>query len=349
MISIINDIHLGVQRQAGTTPASQRALRELTFQRFAQLLEQCGEGQVLVAGDLFDDFVVATEDLLETYRIATGWLEANPDRSLVLVAGNHDHSPRESKVSSFTLLAEILKGTGRVQCVGVDEYIIDRKEGYVALAHCSNQDVFNTKLDECLSQVSQGWHIFLHANLNNNFAVEKDHSLNVSLAQAFEFKKKGCKVVFAHEHQARTAQDGNVVVMGNQFPTSVSDCSGNDQKFFHRLDNGKLVREVFWEADRDFVELDWQDLAHCPQVNFVRVRGAAKASQASDVINAVASLRRSSQALVITNAVKIEGVAEIEDLPANFEAARSFDVMEFIASQLDSEEMKLLQNLKEKL
>jgi hypothetical protein len=48
---------------------------------------------------------------------------------------------------------------------------------------------------------------------------------------------------------------------------------------------------------------------------------------------------------VITNAVAIDGISEISSLPSNFEAVKQFDVMEFIRSNLDEDEMVVVEEL----
>lgn len=354
MTMILNDIHIGVQRQAGTTPMSQEALRTYLFTQLRSTLAASTEDRLLVLGDLFDTFEVPPRDWIETFLILSEWLGHKPveglARNLILVAGNHDHSPKASKVSSFQVLCRVLLESFRDQTriVGIDEWAeIDK--GVIALAHCSNQDIFDQKLAEVLkaSTSADEWakphHLLLHANFDNHFAVQSDHSLNVSEEQAKAFNAIGVTLVFAHEHQARRALDGGVVVLGNQWPTSVADCLGNDEKFAHTLVDGAITKVKTWGADTSgaFARLDWRDLFTAQlseNVGFFRVEGTASSNEASDVINFVAKFRQQSSAFVITNAVKIDGLVQNEALPESFEAAKKFDVMEFIKGQLEPDE-----------
>lgn len=85
-----------------------------------------------------------------------------------------------------------------------------------------------------------------------------------------------------------------------------------------------------------FIRLDWQGLAEYQgDAKFIRVVGNAVSSEAGDCVTAIAKFRAVSDAFVISNAVKVEGIADNSDLPAEFEATKSFDVMEFINSNLD--------------
>lgn len=350
---LLSDTHLGVRRSGGTTPASGEALRSYVFSRFEDLLNI--NDDVVVLGDLFDGFTIDNRDFAETYRIISCWLREHPGFDMTLVAGNHDDSSRGNKLSSFNLLCSVLSSTfANVRVIGINEY-----EGIapkvVALAHCSNQDVFDMKLKELLEKMREGQFLLLHANYDNNFAAVSDHSLNVSSEVARDFCNNGVTLVFAHEHQARTEiphgtreGGGSVVVLGNQIATSVADCLGNDQKFYHRFDGDQLIRRTCWEAKGSFYRADWRNLADTPaDAQFVRIEGEAKVSEAADVIDAVAKFRNAHDAFVVTNAVKVEGMADIADLPDQFEAAKKFDVMAVIKEHLDEDEFKVVAGLME--
>ncbi len=357
---ILNDVHLGVNRSGGTTPASREALRNYLFSSFEGILNDTTESHVCILGDLFDQFEVDGRDWVQCYMILQGWLGRLPGKSqslreltkndvhrLTLVAGNHDHSPKALRVSSFEMLCAVLIeqfGHDRVNTLGIDQWTrlshsTDKADVFdiVALAHCSNQEVFNAKLTEILEKTVTGDRILLHANYDNNFAAQSDHSLNVTREQAKAFASKGATLCFAHEHQAREALGGSVVVFGNQWPSSVADCLGNTSKAAHIM-SGSVTKVGTWsmEDEEGYAEVDWREL-HSPELctGFIKVVGTASANEAGDCINAISKFRSRSPAYVITNGVHIEGVAENEDLPEAFECSRAFDVLEFIYSNLD--------------
>lgn len=345
---ILNDIHVGFQRKGGTTPKTQETLRSYLFDQLANILSITGEMHLLINGDLFDDFEISPRDWVETYLLLSKWLASH--NTLTLAAGNHDWSPRGNRVSSFEMLCKVLKQErpDQVTVIGIDEW--DGNEEFVVLAHCSNQDIFNLKLAEVLAVLQPSMYVFLHANYDNNFAAESDHSLNVSADQARAFAAKGAKLVFAHEHQARTALDGNVIVMGNQWPTSIADCLNNDEKFYHTLSMGLLEAHTVWSRDHltaGYGEIDWRHLFdEGVELNgFVRVVGSASSNEAAEVISAIAKFRQVSEAFIITNMVKIDGIVQAEELPASFEVAKKFDVMEFIKRHLDEDEVKAVEKL----
>ncbi len=352
---IINDTHLSVNRVSGTTPQSREDLRNYVFAEFDKLLDITDNNDLCILGDLFDGFEVAPRDWLDAYLLLSGWCENNPDNTLYLVAGNHDISPRALKVSAFETLGTVLvKQFENVKVIGIDETLT--VDGYIHLvAHHRNQELFDLTLAKVLSSCQRGDYVLLHANYDNKFAEQADHSLNVSAEQALEFTKKGASLVFAHEHQSRVeiphgtpADGGSVVCLGNQIPTSVSDCLGNSSKYYWSLDGNGLQKFEYWKVggDNGYQAIDWRDINQgATGAKFIRVVGDAVNAEASQVIDAIHRFRQKSNSFVITNAVKIEGIADIESLPEAFEASRKFDVMEFVYGQLNEAEAEVIRKI----
>ena len=179
--------------------------------------------------------------------------------------------------------------------------------------------------------------------------------MNVSEAQALEFTKKGVTLIHAHEHQPRVeiphgtpADGGSVVCLGNQIPTSVADALGNSSKYYWTLDGNGLQKFECWKVggDNGYQAIDWRDLNQSATgAKFIRVVGDAVNAEAAQVIDAIHRFRQKSNAFVITNAVKIEGIADIESLPFTFEAAKKFDVMEFVYGQLNEAEAEVIRGI----
>ena len=355
---IINDLHLGVNRVSGTTPQSREDLRNYVFAEFDRLLHIADGHDLCILGDLFDAFEVAPRDWLETYLLLAAWCDRNEEQNLDLVAGNHDVSLKGSKVSSFETLATVLKQQfDNVEVTGIDEsYSMYLSTGRAfVVAHHRNQELFDLTIAKVLEDCERGDYVLLHANYDNKFAEQADHSLNVSEAQALEFTKKGVTLIHAHEHQSRVeiphgtpADGGSVVCLGNQIPTSVADCLGNNSKFYWSLDGNGLQKFECWKVggDNGYQAIDWRDLNQgATGAKFIRVVGDAVNAEAAQVIDAIHRFRQKSNAFVITNAVKIEGIADIESLPEAFEASRKFDVMEFVYGQLNEAEAEVIRKI----
>lgn len=349
---ILNDLHLGVSRKSGVTPASQEALRTYLFDSFRRALNETPETTVMILGDLFDSFEISPRDWVETYHILRWWLHGNPYRTLILVAGNHDISERGNKVSSFQVLCEVFQATANVAVIGINEWALVPHG--IALAHCANQEIFEMKLKEIVEKNGQQEFLFLHANFDNNFAAQSDHSLNVSREQAQRLIDAGLTLVFAHEHQSRRPMKG-VIVLGNQWPSSISDCLNNDEKFRHiarESPHGPILLGIpTWcrHTENGYAELDWRDLSlDCPD-KFIRVQGEATAVEAAEVINAITKFRSKHHAYVISNAVRVDGILQDNELPATLEAVKGFDCYSFIEERLDEEERVVVGKLKERI
>lgn len=342
---ILNDLHLGVNRKAGTTPASQAALREHSFGWFKVLLTDTTSDTLVINGDLFDGFDVDGADLILAFEMLNDWLWVTAHRKLVLVAGNHDWSPKAGRTSAFHLLAHFLQATRLSQVKVIDHTCgLTRAHGRTwAIAHMPNQDQFDLELER--AKVERGDFLLLHANYANKFATESDHSLNVSEEQAKALVDRGWTLVFGHEHPYREALGGKVVMVGCQIVTSVSDCIGVKTKYAASLTDKVELLPVL-EVSDIYAEIDWRDVAEAPDMKFLRVTGTATAEEADDAVSAVAKLRQSSDALVISNAVKVDGLAEFDKLAEmTFENVTAFNVLDALLAELSEDEGKVVEEL----
>lgn len=340
---IINDIHLGGARAGGTTPVSAAALDLYARNEFAALVGQCERDDLMILGDLFDGFIVPNAVVMHAYKVLADALVEGTVNTLVLVRGNHDISKDTTKMSSFDLLAGLLYENypERVTVISDEpEYV----NGDWVLPHAPNQDLFNVWINQVIELPSDN--VFVHCNYDNGFAAEADHSLNLSREQVDRLAAAGVKnVVFAHEHQQKQAP--NVIVIGNQFPTSISDCLGNDTKRALRCKLGQFTELQTWSAAGSYFEVDWRRIDAVPDnALFVRVKGEASADEAEAVIDTVVALRRAHSAFVITNAVKVDGreldVTVIDEADA---ALDGFDVIEFLCQNLKPEQQPVVREI----
>ncbi len=343
-LATLNDLHLGAVRSGGTTPATALQLRADGLQTFEEMLYDI-HTDLMILGDLFDTADIHKGDLLRVYRLLDDWM-TRTGKNLWLVNGNHDISRNSSNLSSFQFLAGLLTGEegrwpGKVTHVQGEGQMTPH--GYV-IPHVANQDLFDFEL----SKVPACDFLFVHCNYDNHFAVESDHSLNLSREQAEKLPVE--HIVFAHEHQRRTELNGKVLVIGNQFPSSISDCLHNSHKYMLLTDSTKnsvdATFKVTWEAEGDFSEQDWRSLEDTGR--FIRVTGKATAAEAAEVISTIAKFRNKAKALVITNAVAIEGQNNSAELELTHEQITAFDVKAALLAMLTPEEGAKINKLLEK-
>lgn len=332
-LTILNDVHLGAIRSAGTTPATQWGLRQHALQAFKSLLPDAGD--LLIQGDLFDTSNVPIYDVLEAYTILADWLAAHPSSKLYNVMGNHDASKTSNILSSFQFLGRLLSRAFAQQYVHIEEAQLI-PYGYV-IPHCVNQDLFNMALEN----VPECDFLFLHCNVDNGFAAQSDQSLNISLEQVSASPAR--HLVVAHEHHGRVLP--KVTIPGNQLATSVSDWLAPANKQLAVIENGILQLKTCAVRSNEFAEIDWQNLTDTT-AKFVRVVGEAQAEQAADVVNAVNKLRKSCEALVITNAVTIhtdDGIGEV--FSDSLESVQQFDIMVALRDILTADEMAIVEQV----
>lgn len=356
---ILNDVHIGAVRTAGTTLQSRLDIQNYLQSSLATILMDHQDKDLIINGDLFDAFDVDMGQLLTCYLTFDTWLRSSQQK-LHLVLGNHDIAKNSLKTSSFAFLCKLLKNAYPSQVIIHDDGLSKIDHNVYVIPHCVNQDLFELELAEAML-LEEPSHILFHANVDNNFAVEADHSLNVSEDWLRKLTKKGHTLLFAHEHQARTLMAGQVVVLGNQWPTSVADClaHGDAQKdgkkyahiLYTEMDqaSGKdviLIDKVqTWQAEGDYTEMNWRDLQPTDH-RFIRISGEAKSDESADVISTIARFRQTSQALVITNAVKVDGIAGIDgmkDMAA--ENLRAVNVLEALLEELTEPERVVVKEL----
>lgn len=352
-LTILNDWHIGAIRSGGTTPTTAYQLRLDLLVQFEETLAGI-DTDLMILGDLFDGPDVSKLDLLRTYHLLSDWL-VRTGKSLWLIPGNHDISKSTMNYSSFQFLGALLNVEGAY--AGTVHYITEgtmTPYGYV-IPHVVNQDVFDLEL----AKVPKCDYLFLHCNYDNKFAVEADHSLNLSREQAEALPVR--QAVLAHEHQGRDELNGKVLVIGNQRPSSVADCLGNEVKHMLRLEKipakhpNNLTeprRDVYvsrlhqtWQAEGDYSEQDWRDLADAGR--FIRVTGTATAAEAANVASVISRFRSSAKALVISNAVKIEGVDDQADLAMSHAEITAFNVRDALRELLTDDENKKIDKLLE--
>lgn len=345
---VISDLHLGVVRSGGTTPQSQQALRDYLRDSLADLLDQHQGEHVVINGDFFETFQVDTSEMIKAYEILVKHMATGP---LTMIMGNHDASEKAGRVSSWHTLCYFLREAA------ADRYfrMIDHTDGFChvtgkayAISHCMNQSLFDLEIEKAAAKDGTGSYLLLHANYKNGFAENSDHSLNINDEQVGALMRAGWMLVLGHEHQGYELRGGRVIVVGNQYPSSVADCLGDEVKNALVIDDKGHRYVQTWSSRDHYIEKDWTEIYTLmpDEFKFIRVVGEAKAEQAADVIKAVSSMRQNSSAFVITNAVKTEGADMVSDMADHsIESIKAFDVVGAILSELNEDEQKCVKEL----
>lgn len=336
--TILNDLHEGAMRAAGTTPASAIALQQYGLYHLRKNLQEI-DNDLIVLGDLLDGFQIPLSIANQVLDAFVEWLKKG--HKLELVPGNHDLSTDSNKLSTFQFLASVLgRLSPNVKYHGSPTML---RDGVYVIPHMPNQDLF----DLALSRVPECESLLLHCNFDNKFAKEFDHSLNLSMEAAAAVKAK--RIVLAHEHTGRTAMAGKVQIIGNQFPMSISDCLDKQGKRRAVLTADGITYERTWDG-YEYQEVSWKELETVRNdAMFIRVVGEAEEVEAAAAIEAVARLRRASKAYVIGSAVKVKSSGQelyMEEALSSVEDVREFDVMSVLREVLSKEQITVLETLK---
>ena len=345
---IINDLHLGVNRSGGTTPLTHATLTEYTHEKFEWLLDQTDQdGCLLIDGDLFDGFLVSNNVLLRTFSGLSTRLYSGVIKKLLLARGNHDIAKDSTKLSSLDLLGALLVEAYPQRVVVITEPTVIRwgaenESSAWVIPHAENQDIFDMWIGQVINDPQDI--VFVHANYDNGFAAESDHSLNLTKEWCNALETVGVqKIIFGHEHQQGIRPNG-VIIIGNQFPTSISDCLNNDSKRALQIsETGHITELQTWTDRGSYFECDWAKLDQVPEdAQFVRIKGEATDEQAAAVLDAASALRKKHGAFVITNSVVVNGrTLDISALDA-VEQVQTFDVTAFLFDNLSADQVEYL-------
>lgn len=332
-LKIISDLHLGVQRSAGTTPVSAYLLRLSLLKQAADLIDTCRDSDLMILGDLFDSTSVPMSDWLASFQMLQDRCSGSP-RHTYLVGGNHDYPKTNTTLSSFQLLCAVLTDLNPDKVTAIHTPQMT-PHGFV-IPSLANQDL----MDQALESVPTCEVAYLHVNYDNKFAAQSDQSLNLSPEQAELCLAKN--IVIAHEHQTRKI--GKVWIPGNQIVSSISDCLGSDAKRWTIVENGQPRFEKLYDIQEVYEQMPWDCLVDSDKP-FIRVSGQASSAQASEVVSAISVYRRQSSALVITNAVKVLAEDGSQVFERSLESVKAFDVMSALKEFLKPEEFAVVEKV----
>lgn len=312
MYLIISDLHQGLTRKTGVTAESLAQFENDKIKSLAALLAQHEDKEIIVAGDLFDSHDVTLRSILQV----ASTLLTHP-KKVWIIAGNHDLSKNTLKMSSLKFLSEwVIMNSTNVEVIFEPQTI---GENIFAVPHMPNQELFDEAIKHATTDI-----LITHCNYENGFAVEKDHSLNLTKKQAKKFKM----VISGHEHNARTV--GNVHMVGAFAPCNVGEASV--EKFSHVFDPQRMSLTTEGQSPHTYQEIHWKDMDTALAVDFLKIVGEATAAEAPTVLSAVAALRKKSSAYMIQNSVTVESIELGEVEGASFE---SVNTMELLGSILD--------------
>jgi len=285
---ILSDLHLDPDRQAGTTLESRIALADWQFDQLERILETPHD-RLIINGDLFHKSSASDKTIRRLFDI----LSKEPE--VIINRGNHDEtSMKVGDICSLQLLGAILPNV---------KVIFDEPEtvgSYHFIPHCFDQETFN----KCIEEVPREKLVFIHANFDNGFAIEPDHSLNLSRLQLDALMNKRCTVFLGHEHAFKAIPGMNI--LGCSIPTSIADTLSGD-KYVHLLSDDNIEQILSWSS-QDYLEVDFTELDTIGSQNFVRVTGVCETHEYSKISREIAKLRASSKAFIISNAVKVKTI-----------------------------------------
>ena len=367
---ILNDTHLAFGRKGGTTHESAQMLQKFLFDELSRLLTENNDKDIIHGGDLFDKFEASNAHVLQAFQIFSDFITAT-DRKVYLFRANHDWHPSGDKLSAWELFATVLEAAHPHNVKLIYGKLTHIHDLIYGIGHCHNQQVFDEELNEALQIATHNKDpktLMLHANYDNKFAEQSDQSLNVSEEMARKLVDAGYRLVFFHEHQSRSVKfsdvtsirnfntEDDVLILGNQTPSSISDCLSHGlaqrdgTKYAHVIDSqGKVKRIQTWTNEGNFIRVQWDELAKVKNERFVRVEGSVAQAQVDDVFTKIQKFRSKSNAFIVTNAVKVEGIESLDEeaLEVSLDDIKGFDIKGEFFKLFSAKEQEVLSKVME--
>lgn len=362
---VLNDTHFGVQRGTGTTPASAQDLNKWLHSEHEKLINrpELADCHLVYNGDIFDKFSVPLLDAAMLVKTWCDWMVAHPDKTIAAGMGNHDISKDSSKTSIFEFVCTAMR---RIYPNRFFQYSIFGRLGnnVLVLPHYVNQEAFEREMDYILdcSAVYENSVMLVHANwdvFKEAYSQPSDHSLNISKEYADKFAAKNIQLLFGHQHNYEMPPDQpNVLIPGNQFPTSIADLTKVAKKYYTIIENipeGEDTREApiltFHELYADNSIYEETDIAYIqnfdPQgTKFLRVTGNLASEDLPAAMDKVSKLRaKSSDIFIITTKFTVKGETMDEALVTDGEELKPVDVMEYVYDNLTDDQTAIVKAL----
>jgi hypothetical protein len=214
----MGDPHLGRKFKTGVPLHRIGEREQMQWAQFSKELMSCTTKYHINMGDLFDQFVVAPEIVLEAVRIYRQAAHDNPDTTYVVIEGNHDRAKDSSKASSFDLFANLVVTIDNIFVVQEAAAMVG--DHYAIVPYHPFTPTFD--LVDALSNIKGITHIFGHWDIQD---WGGDNVIPTKLLK----KMKIFEAISGHDHLARTEKrDGvNITVTGSMQPyTHAEDTSG---------------------------------------------------------------------------------------------------------------------------
>lgn len=308
-ILFFSDPHLGLERQSHTTPKSRALLQQAVYEQVLRILRMSADVQYCL-GDLFDRATNPESILLQGVTVA---------RECHVLAGNHDSTNRDNRISSLALL-KALDETLYWSIITTPRQFVDPFSVYF-IPHCLTQ----TEFEQHLENAPPGDILCLHCNYDSPFAAN-EATLNLTRERAERLLGKFRHILIGHEHNARSDFDGRLQLLGCTFPTSFHDA--HTDKYIWGYDDGQLIPEKVWDASVGFREVPWQTLlagSDLTGVQFLNITGIAPLNTLPEIAKTLTDTwGQVPGLLMLRNSVQAEGETEgpevdltrFQDLPS---------------------------------
>lgn len=338
MLLFFTDPHLGLRRQAHTTPSSLKALRERLYQAVENIYYTHPDTVRFCLGDWFDKSHNDEETIARAWSASNGcdWL----------LGGNHDMDNNATATTSLDLLYRLggsLREVTIVKPVYAEANFARTVSGDTSvymIGHHATQELFEEAMGHACTATANDPRkkfLLLHCNYDSPFA-ESEASLNLSEENAEYLLEHFDYVMLGHEHQPRELFQGRLIILGNTHPTSFADIS---PKRIALWDGEKLTFENIWHPDGKYYKVDYKaiDTVNTGTVEFLHVTGEVSTGEVVTTMRRLRELWKQSPNLLMLR-IDIK-TAELDKVERKAEAL-TLTLPQRIAKELEGKDEELL-------
>lgn len=237
----MSDPHVGRTWASHCTPATRERLRDRYLDPIQELTETFAHSVLICGGDWFDKAHNSEQTLQASIPLLREFG--------VVIAGNHDHSGRESAVTSMALIDGLGVADGLVindQHLNHDLFRIDGSSGIhvYCVPHHGTQALFEQACWRAADHARNAGHpslLMVHANVGSIGGGKPDSCLYLTPQLMASIQDPFSFILCGHEHLPR--REGKLIVMGSTQPCSFGELGPRFFWGFRRTEYGEIEVE----------------------------------------------------------------------------------------------------------
>lgn len=282
-IQTIGDVHLGRSYVNGVPLHMKGTMEKTQRDTFERLLATRGVDYLVLVGDLFDSFVVDPSDVDFAVSRVLSSARSDPNRTVVVLRGNHDESKDLTRKSSFDNFAIALREAGLGNLHVIDQPRVIEGFGFISWsARFSAKELAEQliALKSVTGYINEG-----HGNIGEDYSLSAvfghwdvnlpSHANHYNMVPVEQLKTVTTQIITGHVHKPETViRDGvTITITGSILPLAHGE-QLDDELFY------TLTREEYDKDPKKYenkaVRFVLEEGEELPEGNFLQIKAYVK-------------------------------------------------------------------------